>query len=1185
MLAVLVAIPALHQVTAAPYDWASATTGGIWSDQNNWNPNTGVPGVGDIATLVDATADRTVTYDASAPSSLDGLAFDQSSGFLNELLVQRGFTLTNAVILGGTGGTERVNLLPTGTTSFTLAANGGITVNTGGELLLGGLNPSASGSSGTGNLSGNVTLAGGLLDAAALVREGTSNGNVNNTLNGTLTMSAGTLRVSNPSSSTITDRRLTVTGNIDITGGSVTTDRAGGIIQAQGVTNTLEPDSYDTNLLWSFFRNGDQSLATSAALGKVTSRGFGVKTLTSTEPDGRVGIITFIDGSTSGTQGTTLRLGSNLSSLSLPAAETFSQAVSAGRVDYGFDLQNFTLDLSGAPTGWTPNTGAGSGAITNAVWTLAGSGGRIRAPSFNFSGANISTEIGPGVIVEATGGDGTANILSSGSGNGTINATAVFRYAGTASQSAPATLESTRDVPTIEVTSGALNISSLNNASTVGVDVASGATLTVSNGVDDPGAANIFGGTFAAGSFVGFNTFAGDRSYANAITGTRGLSKYSNNTLTLGGANTYTGDTVISGGTLALARAAGDSYAGAIRGAGTLTLLDSGTVTLTGESSYAGATNLAGGTVALSGGSNRLPTTTTLNFTGSSGRLDVGSTSQQLAAMTVPTSGAVSLGIAGSGGTLAISGPDSLQIGPGGLVTSADSVTLEMSSLSTFSYTNTSSGVFRVGMQNSGNSGSIGEIARVTLAGSNTISANSILISDRGGNSDGGDAKLFLGQSNSLNANAMNVGYSGRSDATLAFAAGLTNPSATIRAKDGTSPLPLWLVGNVANFSSGTYLAQVDFSAGSLDAEVTELFLGNAVITNQTGRAGTQNASFVMGAGTLAVGTFTIGRIQADSGATVSNILSANGTLTIGVAGGQVVADSLVLAENTYLGGTTADRTVSGTIDLSAGTLAATSITLGAQTGNATATTSFNWTGGTIANKAGTSLTIASVPITLASGTGTFTAESGQSITADSSSPISGAGSLSKSGAGTLVLQGAHSYAGATSIAAGTLEIPGGASLATSGLDVASGATLDVSGLAGGLALASGQSLGGAGSILGSLVFGADSKLAFSSSLTVDSGTVSFNGFGVDDVVGLDGTIVSAGTYTLLDGTATFDLTNALNVGAGNAASIGGGKTAYFQQGSFQVVVVPEPAMVGLIALAVAGFAAARVRRSSRPSA
>ena len=78
VLAVLVAIPALHQVTAAPYDWASATTGGIWSDQNNWNPNTGVPGVGDIATLVDATADRTVTYDASAPSSLDGLAFDQS---------------------------------------------------------------------------------------------------------------------------------------------------------------------------------------------------------------------------------------------------------------------------------------------------------------------------------------------------------------------------------------------------------------------------------------------------------------------------------------------------------------------------------------------------------------------------------------------------------------------------------------------------------------------------------------------------------------------------------------------------------------------------------------------------------------------------------------------------------------------------------------------------------------------------------------------------------------------------------------------------------------------------------------------------------------------------------------------------------------------------------------------------
>ena len=111
-----------------------------------------------------------------------------------------------------------------------------------------------------------------------------------------------------------------------------------------------------------------------------------------------------------------------------------------------------------------------------------------------------------------------------------------------------------------------------------------------------------------------------------------------------------------------------------------------------------------------------------------------------------------------------------------------------------------------------------------------------------------------------------------------------------------------------------------------------------------------------------------------------------------------------------------------------------------------------------------------------------------------------------------------------------------------------------------------------AGSITGNVAFAANAKFQFNATtpLAIYSGSATFADFDISDVTGLDANTPN-GTYTLIAGTVNF--TGIQNVGLANAFELGVNKQAYFEAGSLNVVVVPEPGALPLVGFGVAaGF-------------
>lgn len=388
------------------------------------------------------------------------------------------------------------------------------------------------------------------------------------------------------------------------------------------------------------------------------------------------------------------------------------------------------------------------------------------------------------------------------------------------------------------------------------------------------------------------------------------------------------------------------------------------------------------------------------------------------------------------------------------------------------------------------------------------------------------------------------------------------NPAILIVGEFFTGSMTIFTGGTVSSsFSSIGYEngsnGSVIVSGGSWISSTLEVGrLGNGTLTIENGGSVSNSLGFI--------GTF----IGSNSTVTVDNGTWTNtSTLHIGHSGDGILnLDSGTVSAVTVSLGT--NHIGAGTLNLNGGTLTT------QQVGRGNGLATFNFNGGTLRlSDDQTNLFDGFVAgiVTLDISGGTLDT---QTFNVATSQTLTGSGSLTKEGSGTLTLTGNNTYSGDTVISAGTLMVSNTAGSGTG---------------SGNVTVHAGARIGGSGSISGNLTLQAGAQLVLDplSPLSVSGSVALDNSFSIASLVQADGsaidwTTIANGTFTLIALT-TSDFSNISNFGPANAADIGGGRQAYFQNGSLELVVVPEPSTYLLLTLGLLALIASPRFRKSRP--
>jgi autotransporter-associated beta strand protein len=700
------------------------------------------------------------------------------------------------------------------------------------------------------------------------------------------------------------------------------------------------------------------------------------------------------------------------------------------------------------------------------------------------------------------------------------------------------------------------------------ISVASGATLSLRvGGAGEFTSANIttlaaMGNAtagFQSGSTLGLNTegaaggeFIHSVVIANPNAGSNvlGLTKSGNGTLVLDAANTYTGATLVSAGTLSTA------VANAIADASALTVASGAVFALGGNEtlasiSGAGSYNLGANTLTAGGDNSSTAVSGVLSGTDGSlvktgaGTLTLSSNNTHTGGITI-SAGTLQIGAgstAGSLGSGAVANNASLvfnrsdsptisnAIGGTGQVTKAGAGALILTATNTYTGATTiTSGTLQIG--NGGTTGALSASSAIANSGSLAFNhSDDITISNA--ISGTGNVLQIGGGSTILSGNNTNSGAVTATSGTIQFNGATALSSATsllsadtasLSLADGTARTTTLTSGDLALTDSGFHMDidttsdRLTLSGGSATLTGTNtihlnflsLISANATWTLLSAVSGL-NGSWVLDPVFSGISQSGFNFSLASTATTLSLIATESAGASVWTGHTNAfwnVADNWSANEvpggNTeilFSANSTTNLNTSLGADLTVKNLVIEREGVTINSGN---TLTANSTGATV--------------FTISAATGTTT------INAN----LAGVGAgLWKSGAGTLVLAGTNTYSGGTSLMAGTLQIASDAALgaSTAGLSINPGAGLTATLTAGD----DGITLGATRSI--SLVTGTACFDTNSNNMTIASG---IGGIGQLEKTG-------AGTLTL-NGTNTY--TGLTTISAGTLAISGGSAIA-----------------------------------------